>query len=415
MKFFRFTGKRLFTEPGRNQGTTREGVLHNINITAESKGLTGPALDETWSAKFNMQIIEFKAHLEQVNAHIDTEENHAYRLAHIDRAWRNRIDNNLFNLDPGAWMKLPHEEFFQELIRTFPRSYNKGHQLAWTKLTYVQEAERFIDTSVMAESHKIWTGDWQRDRSTILKLTDTYSQLTTRCPPSDDEAEPGGASQSRLVALLRSKLYSYATSSHGTDKSQGLLAFLGEVDMGIYRRGTNTSSSSLIPITEMKKPTRADDPHTQASSLPNYLKAMLLSGEHIYETIILPSAAYGILPKTDNQPAGRYGSRPNNSDRYQGKSRNPRERTQTESHYGPAGHSSSNTEKNQSERATTPNAPRTKPPKETKSAPKGDTVLCHGCGRTHEMPCVLGPQGANHPDWNSEPNVPWSESELGKQ
>jgi hypothetical protein len=31
------------------------------------------------------------------------------------------------------------------------------------------------------------------------------------------------------------------------------------------------------------------------------------------------------------------------------------------------------------------------------------------------MPCVLGPQGANHPDWNSEPNVPWSESELGKQ
>ena len=70
------------------------------------------------------------ANLEQVNAHIDTEDNHAYRLAHIDRAWRNRIDNNLFNLEPGAWMKLPHEEFFQELIRTFPRSYNKGRQLA---------------------------------------------------------------------------------------------------------------------------------------------------------------------------------------------------------------------------------------------------------------------------------------------
>ena len=118
------SGKRLFTEPGRTQGTTREGVPPNINITAESKGLTGPALDET---------------------------NHAYRLAHIDRAWRNRIDNNLFNLEPEAWMKLPHEEFFQELIRTFPRSYNKGHQLAWTKLTYVQEAERFIDTSVMAD------------------------------------------------------------------------------------------------------------------------------------------------------------------------------------------------------------------------------------------------------------------------
>jgi hypothetical protein len=410
------------THTGHPQySTATAGVHHYPVLTTECKGLVGPTADERWSTRYNAQLIEFKAHLEAANRHIDTQVNHDYRLCHIDRAWQNRIHMALFDLPEGTfWHKLPHEEFFQRTFKAFPKAYIRSTHTAWSSPTYTNEAEVFIDMAVYGARGELWTGDWHANRLSILRLTENYGQLILRAAPTTEEHDDNSETQKRLVARMRNILYTYAHSEGGRRNSSGLLAFLGEVDLNIHRR-TSSSSSTIV---EMKRPTRSDDQHTLASSLPAYLKAFLLTGEHLYTTLILPSQELSLLSNTDRRDVsrGRYGQRPDSSDRHHDRDtsrgrENPRAQSQKESHYGPSAHSEpksilKNPLPTDRQTETLQLSKKRKDPKP--DLPRGASELCTGCGRSHPKPCELGPQGADHPDWNSDPNTPWLDSEFGK-
>ena len=271
--------------------------------------------------------------------------------------------------------------------------------------------ERFIDMAVTGDAKRFWTGDWPTDRSAILKLQDLYAQLLMRVQPTADEASEGGTVQLRLVKQFRQRLWTYASSDSGRKANPGLLRFLSEVDVHVMN--SQAQSSAFVAV----RPTRMDDHHMLAPTVQSYFKAFLVTGTQVHDTVIRQSNEYGLNLAVDQAPADRYSKYSNrgNQDRYRDHPNRDRD-TDKSSQRRDQGNRGTGQPKNPSHYGPTNPALASKQKDTTKNdPPKGDSVRCNGCGKTHPPPCVLGPEGANHPDWNADLTVPWQESQYGRE
>jgi len=379
-----------------------------IVLQTQVRHLRGPDIGDAWGQKEYKQIPPFKEFLERAGVSLDTDEYFALRSEYIDNNWVEVILKPLFFDEDSNWYDSSHAEFFRRLYDAHVRN-----DRSISAQTYIDRVVHWIDNdfSKRTKTPELWTADWNRSQPEWLAVAQEYAQIKTTAAPSTNDLAERGATQLNLVAQIRKMLFDKATAYKRSGFPQ-MHNFLCTSDNVITDKELAHSRAS----TTYQPSLGYDSPHIPAPTVELYLRFLMKTVKDIYERITLAAQQYSFNEEDfKNKTSKMRGSgsfKGSNNAPPAGSQKNPLNQS-------PGKKIKGNRLKRNYSTSTTTDKPDADKSEQEEGQVEADEQqeekpLCKGCGKPHGGSCDLGPDGANHPDWNKT-NKPWADSEMGKK
>ena len=379
-------------------------------LTVPAKQLRGPDPGEKFGPRETAQIRPFKDFLEQHGCIIDSADYYEVRNVRVDQAWSAQLDNIiLFDHAPGYWRTLGHVEFFRVLTTHLSKADDPTRSQ-----DYAERVGEWIDKELSVTAHKnqLWTGVWTNDLKVWQQVMTQYLAVRAVTQPDNSLLIPDSETQIALLKRLRRLLYTKAEYFKSRELPQ-FFNFLLDIDDEIDRRRCSGSTSSHQP-TRLAKPTGHDSPHSLAATVLDYIKTALQVGKHINDTVFAQAGQYSTFFSTVSA-APTVPTVPNKIRRERQERRSPNKVNDS------AAASKEKELKTASKGSGSKPTPQDKDEEEgeeDEQTGKGEPTQpnqlpkCKGCGKKHPPGCFLGPDKANHPDWNNT-ELEWKVSPNG--
>ena len=376
-------------------------VTSVVSLQTNVKQLRGPDPGLSFGQKEYAQIRPFKEFLEKSGILMDTPEYFAARNERIDNQWAEIFDLTVFfDRDAGYWKTLTHVAFFRSLTKEFLHAEDSAKSQ-----TYAERVEEWIEKELSAVAHKnhLWRGLWSQDLKEWQTAAQQYLGIRSVTQPDQADLEPHSKTQADLVKRLRKMLFTKAEYFKSRNEPQ-FHSFLLDIDDALDRKrceGSSDGSSSSKEPVRLDKPTGVDSRHTSAPTVHDYLRIAMVTGKQIQD-IIQQAAVYNNVLYRTVQGGGSNLPNPHRH----------KQLRKTDTGGSPGKGSKSDSGKGKPRPVEDNEEGEEKDDDEEEAPPKNKPPYCNGCGKRHPEGCFLGPDKANHPDWNST-DKKWSESTYG--
>ena len=370
-------------------------------LTVNSKQLRGPDPGVPFGPKIYEQLRPFKDFLEKANVMLDTPEYFHLRNERIDSVWSSHLDLVLFYYEePGYWKTLNHVTFFRILFHSLVQAEDTP------KVTgYVEQVEQWIEKefSKVAHNNKLWTGNWDNDVKEWQAGASNYLSIRQVTQPDPSDTDPNSQTQTLLVKRLRKMLFGKAEYFKSQKDYPQFLNFLLDIDEEFDKKRVESAKGSDSKV-RLARPTSIESPYTAAATVHDYLRTAMITGKTIDRTIFEIASKYTshvrapVVPprprveRNTNKPTKETSSSSKGQQKEKQKVNPSKEKP-----IAPVATEEGEEEENKEDKE--------EPPKQPK---------CKGCGKRHPDGCFLGPDGANHPDWNNTDKA-WKDSTYGPQ